>query len=143
MDVMHQQTSMELHYIWLCLQLFVEFLLFQISQGIILFNYDSFHFPVRSYLKFFILCRRRQLTMDFCHYLYSQIFLNRGTGVFGEARITWQIIPRNDAFVQHQGEAVFADQQQETSIVLQVYSIKTNIPPLLKFLIQFIMFNYD
>ena len=68
-----------------------------------------------------------QLTVDFCHYLYFQIFLSRGIGIFGEARVTWQIIPRNDAFVQHQGEVVFADQQQEKSIVLQVCSIETNI----------------
>ena len=54
--------------------------------------------------------------------LFFQIFLSRGNGIFGETRVTWQIIPRNDAFIQHQGEVVFADRLQETAIQLQVWN---------------------
>ncbi len=47
--------------------------------------------------------------------------MSRGIGIYGETRFTWQILPRNDGFIQHQGEVTFADKQQETAIVIQVF----------------------
>ncbi len=56
-------------------------------------------------------------------FLKFQVFVNRGIGIYGETRFTWQVLPRNDGFIQHQGEVVFADKQQETAIVIQVFTL--------------------
>ena len=55
-----------------------------------------------------------------------RVNVTRGIGRFGEVKVTWQIIPRDvQEFVKLQGEVVFADGQDNQTIVIQV---KKNLP---------------
>ena len=51
----------------------------------------------------------------------AEVHLARSGGVFGEVKVTWQIVRRDlTAFVQTQGEVSFEDGQPTTAILIQV-----------------------
>ena len=51
----------------------------------------------------------------------AEVHLVRSGGVFGEVKVTWQIVRRDlAAFVQTQGEALFENGQPTTAILIQV-----------------------
>ena len=50
----------------------------------------------------------------------AYINVTRGTGKFGNIKITWQITVRDNNFVQNQGELVLLDGQRDATIVIQV-----------------------
>ena len=51
----------------------------------------------------------------------AEVNLMRSGGIFGEVKVTWQIVRRDlSAFVQTQGEVLFENEQPITAILIQV-----------------------
>lgn len=58
----------------------------------------------------------------------AEVHLVRTGGIFGEVKVTWQIVKRDlTAFVQTQGEVLFENKQPTMSILIQVSRGMTDI----------------
>ena len=57
----------------------------------------------------------------------AEVNLMRSGGLFGEVKVTWQIVRRDlSAFVQTQGEVLFENEQPTTAILIQVRGLGQN-----------------